>query len=109
MLAKSATEEFFREIDEEGLPVGIDSSSRYGERTIAVSPGDLFVLYSDGVTEARDPDRAMYGKKQFEKVLAENAGSSARDIVEAVRKDIARHRGPERLNDDTTLLVLKID
>ena len=109
LLIKSASEDTFREIDEDGLPVGIDSSSKYGERTISVSPGDVFVLYSDGVTEARAPDKAMYGQKQLEKVLAENADLNARDIVESVRKDIARHRGSTRLNDDTTLLVLKIN
>jgi len=64
------------------------------------------VLYTDGVTDATDPDGRMYDEKRLELVLKSVTGESAAVICERIRYAVGDHcKGPPQ--DDVTLLVLR--
>jgi phosphoserine phosphatase RsbU/P len=93
---------------EGGGPVlGVISVAPYGELSANLAPGDLLVLYSDGVTEANNPDFDEFGEERFIHVLSENRARSAREIVDAVTAALKEFTAGAAQADDITLLVAK--
>jgi len=92
-----------------GFPLGLDSdiSSFIAEEKIYLNPGDIVVLYTDGVTEAENSDGVHYGVHRLCQVLSQNWQKSAEEIRQDVIEDIIRHIDRQKIHDDITLLVLK--
>jgi len=68
---------------------------------------DVVVLYTDGITEAENMDKLLYGLERLIEVIEINWQRSAADIRDAVIKDVRSHIGEQKVFDDITLLVLK--
>jgi len=93
---------------EGGGPVlGVISVAPYSEQSARLAPGDLLVLYSDGVTEANNPDFDEFGEERFVRVLSENRTRPARQIVEAVTAALKEFTAGAPQADDITLVVAK--
>ncbi|MDJ1175129.1 SpoIIE family protein phosphatase [Roseofilum capinflatum] len=92
-----------------GFPIGLDSdiSSFISEEKIHLNPGDIVVLYTDGVTEAENADGVHYGVHRLCEVLSQNWQKSAEAIRQDIINDILRHIDQQKIYDDITLLVLK--
>ena len=67
-----------------GVALGVLADAEYEERPIAIRPGDVLVLYTDGVTEAEDPSGDQYGRKRLEDCVARLTTESAQRIVDGV-------------------------
>jgi serine phosphatase RsbU (regulator of sigma subunit) len=65
------------------------------------------VLYTDGITEAENEARQLYGLDRLCEVICENVDKSAIAIRHAVIDDLRSHIGSQKIYDDITLLVLK--
>jgi phosphoserine phosphatase RsbU/P len=91
-----------------GLPVGLFEPMNMVARETQLHPGDLFLLYTDGVTEAEDPEAAQFGEDRLESLLAKkgHGASSSQWIagIEAAVREFARGRSQF---DDITCLALK--
>jgi len=92
-----------------GFPIGLDSdiSSFIAEEKIHLNPGDIVVLYTDGVTEAENGDGVHYGVHRLCEVLSQNWQKSAEAIQQDIINDILHHIDQQKIYDDITLLVLK--
>lgn len=91
-----------------GLPLGIEPEYPYAEYTMPFAgPGQLLLLGTDGIWEARDPAGEMYGKARFRAVVRRSAGLPAAGVLAAVLADLAAFRGEGRQEDDVTLVVVK--
>jgi sigma-B regulation protein RsbU (phosphoserine phosphatase) len=92
-----------------GFPLGIESDiSAYITQTeIRLQPGDIAVMYTDGITEATSPDQKLYGLEPLYDVLKRYRHCSANEIRQAVIQDVRRHIGTQKLFDDITLVVIK--
>lgn len=93
-------------------PVGtsrflLQSETTYYSTELAWHPGDLLVLYSDGITEAFNTASEMYGLERFKTLLAEKQHLSAAEIKEAVLADLEAHQRGAAANDDITLIIAK--
>jgi sigma-B regulation protein RsbU (phosphoserine phosphatase) len=90
-----------------GLPLGILTTAGYPESTGRLEPGDLMVLFTDGLTEAESPAEEEFGIQRVESVIAGlcsiSAESACRDLLRAVDE----HAGGRPLQDDATLLVVE--
>ena len=88
-----------------GMPLGLMPGMSYEERTYQMTDGDVMVLTSDGITEAHDANREMYG---FGRLMARVAQRSRDDsMVDAIVADLERWTGPEaEQEDDITLVVI---
>jgi serine phosphatase RsbU (regulator of sigma subunit)/pSer/pThr/pTyr-binding forkhead associated (FHA) protein len=96
------------EMLEGGGPVlGVLSVAPYSEQRARLGPGDLLVLYSDGVTEANNPDFDEFGEERFVKVLSENRARPACDIVAAVTAALKEFTAGAPQADDITLVVAR--
>jgi len=90
-----------------GILVGWDDAARYGVETVRLAPGDALVLYTDGVTEARDADGLEYGETRLVELVRDHVAArrSAEAIVSALRSDLAGFVGEADAFDDATVLV----
>ncbi len=77
------------------------------ERTISLGPGDLILLYTDGLTEAFSPEGEMYGEEQLQEVLKAAEPSQAREVLNALEASVKQFMGPLPAADDLTMLALK--
>jgi sigma-B regulation protein RsbU (phosphoserine phosphatase) len=90
-----------------GLVVGAMPDTKYESRTYKLKPHDTIFLYTDGVTEAMDPDQKLYSEARLLKFLNGMQGKSVDDIIRGVRADIdVFARGAEQW-DDITMLSLE--
>ncbi len=96
-----------RELEVSGIPLGIFGESRYDEFEQPLSPGDVVILYSDGVTEAMNQSEQEFGDDRLRAVLASNSDKGAREISEAVVRAVDEFREDAPSSDDITLVVLK--
>jgi phosphoserine phosphatase RsbU/P len=102
--ANAGTADFKREIS--GPPGGAMEDVPYRLLSMQMHPGDMLVVYTDGITEAMSPAKAEYGNDRLqEKVRALN-GASAEVIVGAVIDDVRAHSAEEEQSDDITILCL---
>ena len=72
-----------------------------------VEPGEMLVMYSDGITEAEDPQQRPFDEAGLEGVVGRFAGASAADIGTRVLKAVEIHANDSRFTDDLTILIVK--
>ena len=87
------------------LPLGIRRSTLYRREKVEIEPGDVLVLYSDGLPEAvGGPRQDAFGFERLRQLVAE--GGDAREVHDRIVGDFQRHLGSHRLSDDLTLVVI---
>ena len=92
-----------------GPPLGIVPDATWSETTLDLGPGDTLVLYTDGVTEARDTSGRQFGEEALADLLASTAGGSAEVTAEAVHAAVdGQLAGSSRPADDLAVLVLRV-
>jgi sigma-B regulation protein RsbU (phosphoserine phosphatase) len=95
------------EVGVPGLPLGISPGVAYDELEVALPPGTTLVLYTDGVTEARDDRGVQFGEASLIRVLRETAGLTADATVEAVTTAVERQLQDSRHGaDDQVVLAI---
>ena len=79
------------------------------EHTRPLLPGDVIVLYTDGITEAMDTDGELFGDAALARLVAAQHDRDAAGIRERVVRDVRAFVGDAEPHDDMTMVVLKID
>lgn len=92
-----------------GFPLALEDDIRpfIKQVQIKLEPGDVVVLYTDGITEAVNVRRRQYGLERLQQMVQQHLKQSAADIRQAVIADIQNYIGDQPLRDDLTLVVLK--
>ena len=89
-------------------PIGVDKATVYTDIEFPVEPGDIIVLYTDGLVEAVDANSRQYGVDNIKSLIKENANLKATDISTKIKKSLKEFCGSAKQHDDQTLLVIKI-
>lgn len=92
---------------DEGKPLGLMDGT-YSGRQINFKAGDVFIFYTDGVTEAMNSKREMYEVKRLIAAAEKNKNNSAKVIIKNIEKDIRKFEPRQIQHDDMTLIVVKI-
>jgi sigma-B regulation protein RsbU (phosphoserine phosphatase) len=107
LLRPATNPDALRKLDAVGsLPLGILPEVTYDTADVTLQPGDTVVLYTDGITEAFDPQQRMFGLAGIEAALTACTGEptcAITHITEALR----RHEAGVQPGDDQTLLVMQ--
>ena len=75
--------------------------------TLSLEAGDTFVLFSDGVSEAMNPDEDFYGEERLLAALATTAGATPAETVTRVLADVRRFAAGAKQSDDITVLAAR--
>jgi serine phosphatase RsbU (regulator of sigma subunit) len=94
-------------MESSGLPLGILEQARYDEVATRLHPGDLVLLYTDGVTEAEDADEVEFGVERVEQVFAGIQQPSAEAVCGELLRAVDEFTCGRPLADDATLLVVE--
>ena len=93
---------------EGGVALGELPDARYEERPVALQPGDVLLLYTDGVSEAESPTGEQFGTRRLEQCLKRVAGGTAHEILKGVVDEVTAYAGEHGVSDDLTLVVVKV-
>ena len=91
-----------------GPVLGILEGTTYNERIIDLVPGDILLLYTDGIVEAENEAGEMFGRERLEQFVRANALLGARELCEALYAELTRFTGDRHPEDDTTIVVAKV-
>ena len=80
---------------------------RHDGGTTRLDPGDMLVLYSDGITEAENPSGRPFEQSGLESVLRTYSDRSVREIAEQVLAAVRKHAQDARLLDDLTVVCVR--
>ena len=92
---------------EGGAALGVFHNEIYPQHVVRLQPGDALCAFTDGITEAEDPERTQFGLASLQHVLDTNAQSNAAYVVCQVLDAVRRHARGQPQSDDLTCLVLK--
>ncbi len=89
------------------LPLGIMPDSQYADTVQQLQTGDQIVFYTDGITEAHNPEGQQFGTARLDRVL-ENCSLQARSLLEAVIQSVNDFARGHPAEDDRTIIVARI-
>jgi serine phosphatase RsbU (regulator of sigma subunit)/anti-sigma regulatory factor (Ser/Thr protein kinase) len=94
------------ELRARGMPLGLMPGMSYEEKEATLQPGDSVLLHSDGVLEAHDAERDMFGGPRLKETMARAPGG--RELIDHVLSDLAAFTGPDaEQEDDITMVTLQ--
>ena len=94
------------ELRARGMPLGLMAGMTYEEKETTLQPGESVLLHSDGVVEAHDPQRNMFGFPRLKETVGEVAGGQV--LIDRVLTDLDEFCGPDaEQEDDITMVTLE--
>jgi len=90
-----------------GVPLGMFNDSRYYEYFETIEPGEVFVLYTDGVTEAMNGTGEEYGRDRLIAGVRECRDQPARDMIDFLHRDLTEWTEGQGAHDDVTFFIIK--
>jgi CHASE2 domain-containing sensor protein len=91
-----------------GLLLGIFPHATYDEGVVELKPGDVIVLFTDGVTEAEDRHKGQFGEERLIALLHETHGGDARAIGDRICQEVLKFSKGLQMADDLTVVVVKV-
>jgi phosphoserine phosphatase RsbU/P len=90
-----------------GLPLGLLGEGQYSTQTVTLGPGDSLLLYTDGLTEARNKADEEYGEERLLSLVRECHALRAEALVDACLEDLSTFLAGTPLKDDLTLMTVR--
>jgi sigma-B regulation protein RsbU (phosphoserine phosphatase) len=91
----------------DGVLLGVDKDFRYESKKVVIHKGEKIFLYTDGVTEAMNPEDKLFSEQRLEKTLARWKDEDTKSIIDSVRETIRDFSEGAPQYDDITMLALK--
>jgi serine phosphatase RsbU (regulator of sigma subunit) len=96
-----------RSLRAQGIVLGIIPQPQFEQRETQLDPGDVLLLYTDGVTEMMNPQRELFGDDRLAAVLRQNHHRSPQEIINAVLAELNAFAMGQSQSDDITMVVIK--
>jgi serine phosphatase RsbU (regulator of sigma subunit) len=92
----------------DNMPLGILEGGAYSQISVFFNPGDAFLFYSDGVTDAHNSYGELFGEERLKAFFCANADLEPADLCAKIRESVAEFTGSQTVTDDLTCLSVKI-
>jgi sigma-B regulation protein RsbU (phosphoserine phosphatase) len=79
------------------------------EERVDLSPGDVIVLYTDGITEAMNPESDLFGESRLSRIVEEHGHLESSELRERIMREVEAFVGTADQHDDMTMILLKVD
>ena len=90
------------------MPIGFPEKEAFTQMSVPFKPGDRFVFYSDGLTEAKTAQAEMYGEQRLVDFVQQHAGADLQDLIEDIWQDVVGFSQSEIFGDDFTCIGVRI-
>ncbi|HYE34070.1 SpoIIE family protein phosphatase [Methylocaldum sp.] len=97
-----------RELDAEGLIFGVIKEVAFEEKGTVLDKGDLVLLYTDGVTEAQNPEGKFFGADRLSELLAAQGANTPQEIINTIIEALQTFCRSHSFADDVSMVVLKV-
>jgi phosphoserine phosphatase RsbU/P len=87
--------------------LGVVHEQQFRIENINMKPGDVLLLFTDGITESFLQNGELYGEERLQEILRANAAKSAEEIAQILLDDVQAQTAGSRYSDDKTLVVIK--
>lgn len=91
-----------------GPAIGLSEGFTIRKEDIRLTPGDILLLYTDGITEAADQQGALWGEDNLADIIRQNPDSSAERLIQKILTALKNHTNGSPLEDDVTLMISKV-
>jgi len=91
----------------QGMPLGILESD-FDEGSVDVKKGDIFILYTDGVTEAMNAKHEMFEEERLVEIAKRVRKKSVKEIVDTIHDEVDKYEGKGIQHDDITVIAIRI-
>jgi len=92
-----------------GSVIGFLENFQFKEDSEKLCPGQVMVLYTDGVTEAQSPAEEMFGEERLETLIRQHADENAQELMERIYQAVTSFTQETTQYDDITLVVMKVE
>jgi sigma-B regulation protein RsbU (phosphoserine phosphatase) len=96
------------EIELPGVPLGSFAGTTYDELRLDLQTNDLFVFFSDGISEQMNESGVEFGTRRLRHIIGAQANRTPREIVDAIFADVTSFRGTRAQSDDMTVVAVRI-
>ena len=94
-------------LDVGGLPLGIQAEAKYESASVALTPGDWLVIFTDGLVEAVNSRDEEYGESRLLSVVGNGISATPEELLKRMMSDLDLFVGSTAQHDDVTCLLLK--
>ena len=98
----------FIQVDTPGLPIGVESTTKYAQRRFKLNTNDLVILYTDGIIEAMDIHGNQYSLQSLTGIIQKHQDLPAQEIAGKIESGLKTFTDKTKQHDDQTLIVMKI-
>ncbi|MFQ5629255.1 MAG: PP2C family protein-serine/threonine phosphatase [bacterium] len=91
-----------------GPALGLTTLAKYSEKEIGLHSGDVFVLYTDGVTEAFNSKKEMFEETRLIRAVQASANGSVAAVITSIRRDLKGFTGESAQSDDVAIIAVKL-
>ncbi len=96
-------------LDAEGMIIGVKENVNFEDRATLLDPGDILLLYTDGVTEAANIDEEAFGIERLAALLEDIHDEPLQQIIDAIYRSIISFSGTNRLADDVSIVAMRVE
>jgi serine phosphatase RsbU (regulator of sigma subunit) len=96
-------------LDAEGLILGVYREFPYEQETIDLAPGDVLLLYTDGIIEAADHTNELFGEERLAELLRESHHLEPQELIELIFQQVRMFTGLHGFTDDVSLVVMRVE
>lgn len=95
-------------LSSQNMPIGFVECRRYEETSLALDVGDMILIYSDGISEAKNLDKQLFGENRLIQILTEFNTRPVTEILQRIIEDIWEFSGSDVVSDDLSCFVLRV-
>ncbi|MBX7219092.1 MAG: SpoIIE family protein phosphatase [Blastocatellia bacterium] len=95
-------------LEGDNLPIGVTHTEQYHQFEVGFEPGDVFFFYSDGITEARNPEGNFFGATRLVKIIRESFQNTTSGLIDEIFKELQAFAQNQVFADDLTCVAVKI-
>ncbi len=95
-----------------GLAIGLERGTVFAatieEKTVPIQPGDVFVFYTDGISESMNKNGEEFGEERLGQLINRHAQESAATLLDSITREITHFAGGANQHDDFTMVVVRV-
>jgi hypothetical protein len=96
-------------LDSEGLILGVKREFPYEQEFVDLAPGDVLLLYTDGIVEATNHSSELFGEERLAELLRESHALPPQELIERIFQQVRMFTGLHGFSDDVSLVVMRVE